>query len=233
MHMKTEPPSARSRASGFTLIELLTVIAVIAILIALLFPALSSVREAARRTTAHHDLVQLVGAVNAYYTEYGQYPLNSVNESAGTYGWDTVYGDPNGLYSSADLCDILRAVPDNRFNQNDQINPRGVVYFQAPNVKNPGNPVSGIATQQTTAPEGTILPGAYLDPWGNEYVVFVDAANFGNVNQALGWFYYVNTPAVSSGVAACSLGKDHCWGTAKSGVGDGKFEGSDDVATWQ
>src|SRR6266567_5247094 len=71
---------------AFTLIELFTVMAVIAILVGLLFPAFTSVMERARKTQAKNDLTQIVTAVNAYYTEYGKYPLAVA---------DTIYG-PGG-----------------------------------------------------------------------------------------------------------------------------------------
>ena len=50
------------------------VITVIAILMALLFPAFKGVQDQAKRTQAKNDLTQIVTAVNAFYTEYGKYP---------------------------------------------------------------------------------------------------------------------------------------------------------------
>src|SRR4051794_39197376 len=64
------------RSLAFTLIELLVVIAIIAILIGLLFPAFRAVQNQAKQTQAKNDLTQIVNAVNAYYTEYGKYPIS-------------------------------------------------------------------------------------------------------------------------------------------------------------
>src|SRR5207249_11378281 len=75
-----------SNERAFTLIELLVVIAIIIILAGLLFAGLRGAQEQARRTQATNDLTQIVTAVNAYYTEYGKYPLVTA---------DTTYG-PGG-----------------------------------------------------------------------------------------------------------------------------------------
>ena len=68
-------PATETRA--FTLIELLVVIAIIAILVGLLFPAFKAVQNQARSTQAKNDLTQIVNAVNAFYTDYGRYPVGA------------------------------------------------------------------------------------------------------------------------------------------------------------
>src|SRR3978361_1986698 len=95
----------RSSLRGFTLIELLVVISIVAVLMGLAFPAFQGVQNAAKKTQAKNDLVQIVTAVNAFYTEYGQYPV-----PAGTTGDQYIYG-PRGTNSKA-LFDSLRGIDD-------------------------------------------------------------------------------------------------------------------------
>src|SRR5207245_9052115 len=92
------PPSRHTRA--FTLIELLVVIAIIAILVGLLFPAFKAVQTQARSTQAKNDLTQIVNAVNAFYTDYGKYPMSGTT--------DVTFGPGGSLATNETLFTELR-----------------------------------------------------------------------------------------------------------------------------
>src|SRR5947207_8540933 len=61
--------------AAFTLIEMIVVMLIIATLTALFMGGASSVFDRARKTQAKNDVTQLVTAINAFYTEYGRYPV--------------------------------------------------------------------------------------------------------------------------------------------------------------
>ncbi|MGC9259039.1 MAG: DUF1559 domain-containing protein [Phycisphaerae bacterium] len=79
---------------GFTLIELLVVISIIALLIALLLPALARARLLAGRVQCASNLRQIGIAIHEYAGEYrGQYPPNLVNFWPNDYaGYPTAWG---------------------------------------------------------------------------------------------------------------------------------------------
>ena len=74
---KTSFPGKRSfsslPAAHFTLIELLVVIAIIAILAAMLMPALSQARESGRKSVCTSNQAQLIKAIHNYASDNGDY----------------------------------------------------------------------------------------------------------------------------------------------------------------
>ncbi len=63
-----------ARRAGFTMIELLSVVAIIAILIALLLPAILRVRDSARRVHCQNNLLQLGVALGNYASTHHVLP---------------------------------------------------------------------------------------------------------------------------------------------------------------
>jgi prepilin-type N-terminal cleavage/methylation domain-containing protein len=208
---------------AFTLIELLVVMTLIAILLGIGYPAFTSVMESARKTQAKNEEQQIVAAVNAFYTDYGKYPLVTTDTP------------PN----NGDLFFSLRAVAQGAnapVNGVPAVNPRSIVFIQPPVSKDQTTPRSGINT--TTS--------VWYDPWGSPYNVMIDGTYDNQLANP-----YADTPPPGGatlylGVMVWSFGKNGALGggpaatlpppspafTAEGGS-NGNFSGSGDVISWQ
>jgi type II secretory pathway pseudopilin PulG len=166
---------------AFTIVELLTVIAIIAILAAMLLPALSTAKTHAQKTQAKLEINGIVTAIQNYDSAYSRMPitaaaLSAANTNDYTFGgtfqtpspgvtWPTPV--PANYFPSN--CDVIAILMDittytngtSTANANHQKNPQQTVFL---NAKMSGDPT---------------LPGVgpdlnYRDPWGNPYVITMD-----------------------------------------------------------
>jgi prepilin-type N-terminal cleavage/methylation domain-containing protein len=226
-HVSFGPPA-------FTLIELLTVIAIIAILMSLLFPAVNAVKENARKVQAKNDCAQIVTAVKQYYAEYGKYPPltepgGKTNTAVTTddFVGDTVAGAQK---INSKLFNTLRAIPEDP-NTDHKLNPRRVVFFEGKSVSNPDQPRAGFLDKP--GGKSGADKGCFYDPWGKQYNVIIDSNydNFLDVGQCYTDFGETDRPRTA--VGAFALGKDNKLGEN----GDSRYRNgqkvSDDVISWQ
>jgi len=89
------PPAASPPKNAFTLIELLVVIAIIAILAAMLLPALAKAKDKAARTQCIGNLKQIALSENMYTTDNRDtLPFPNWGNDAGVKGW--LYTAQNG-----------------------------------------------------------------------------------------------------------------------------------------
>ena len=106
--MKKRMAVKSAQGRGFTLIELLVVILIIAVLLAMLFPAITALRRAALTRKATTQAQAIANAVKQYYVAYNIWPAQTQGAS------DTIY-------DGANQASVIAALTNN---------PRGVLFLE-------------------------------------------------------------------------------------------------------
>jgi prepilin-type N-terminal cleavage/methylation domain-containing protein len=212
--------SALRTSKAFTLIELLTVISIIAILAALLLPAISKAKVQAQKKKAQLEVSQIANAIHSYESEYSKFPVSAAATSAAaavplpkdggtgpedfTYGTGLATGTLNVLAVSGD--GKPPGKPLSHQANNSEVMAvlldvetwparPGVPTINKGHVKNPQKTRYLNANMPGVISSPGVGPdGVYCDPWGNPYIITIDLNYDDKARDA---FY--RSPIVSAG----------------------------------
>jgi prepilin-type N-terminal cleavage/methylation domain-containing protein len=197
-------PAPRRRIEGFTLIELLVVIAIIAILAALLLPAISRAKIQAQRKVCLAEEVGLIGAIEQYNATYSRMPTstNAVNAVANTTndftfgttatmngpqltGMPVIKGATGGIITSNETTpyqnnnsELIAILRDDTFPPEQATNGSQVLAHiynpQQTSFYQPKTIASGLPAGAALWQPGLGSDDILRDPWGLPYMVTID-----------------------------------------------------------
>ena len=135
---------------GFSLVELLIVIAIIAVLAAASYPAITGAIRAAKIEEGNKMAKDLVFAIDAFEQKYDYLPYTTGSSPDGRVEYTT---------DNADLLKVLMG-------QDQDINPNNARFFE---FEAASNGIKGIVYNA----DGT-TPSELRDPFGNPFTIYID-----------------------------------------------------------
>ncbi len=186
------PKAARLHSRGFTLVELLVVVGILALLMAILLPAVNKLMGKAEVSRAKADVQRVANAWQSYYAEYQRWPVKN-GLLFGTWGWGQ-----SGAEGSTGMPTVVQVMTNIMYpatsvqeagNRNmhpivTNFNPKGIVFM---------------AYDSDAVDAG----GNLVDPWGNPYFFLFDVNGDGRIQRGGSV-----VTAVYASVIVWSLGPD-------------------------
>ncbi len=189
--------SVRQRRA-FTLIELFVVIAIIAVLVALLMPAIQGAVTQAKKARANADVKSIVLAWKNYYNEYGRWPVAKDRLFFGVPGalQDSSESGSTGLVMIANVMTNIMYPGASMWAEGWSMNRHPICTNYNPKR----------VTFMTYHAGSVNERGDMVDPWGNPYKFLFDANQDGRVKRR--FFETLGATSVYDSVIAWSMGPD-------------------------